>query len=148
MNRSLLIISCSDRKINTLGRIPAFERYDGQSYRIIRKAIREDCFPSNLDILIISAKLGLLRWDEEIKDYNQLMSKAQAHKLRPSIQENLESFLDGRDYNKLFINMGATYLETLEGFEWKKHFNEKIEAKGRIGEKSSQMKSWVRGQSQ
>ena len=120
MKRSLLIISCSDRKIKTLGRIPAFERYDGQSYRIIRKAIREDCFPSNLDILIISAKLGLLRWDEEIEDYDQLMSKEQVQKLRPSIQENLESFLDGRDYDKLFINMGATYLETLEGFEWKK----------------------------
>ena len=148
MNRSLLIISCSGRKINTVGRMPAFERYDGQSYRIIRKAIREDCFPSNLDILIISAKLGLLRWDEEIEDYDQLMSKEQAQKLRPSIQEDLESFLDGRDYDKLFINMGVTYLETLEGFEWQKHFNEKIEAKGRIGEKSSQMKSWVRGQSQ
>jgi hypothetical protein len=110
--------------------------------------MRECCFPANLDILIISAKLGLLCWDEEIEDYDQLMSKEQARKLRPSIQESLESYLDGRDYDKLFINMGATYLETLEGFEWKKHFNEKIEAKGRIGEKSSQMKSWVRGQSQ
>ncbi len=147
MSKSLLIISCSGRKIKTPGRMPAFERYDGQSYRIIRKAIREGCFRANLDILIISAKLGLLRWDEEIEDYDLLMSKEQAHKLRPSIQENLESFLNGRDYDKLFVNMGATYLETLEGFEWKKHFNEKIEAKGRIGEKSSQMKSWVRGQS-
>ena len=148
MNRSLLIISCSSRKINMLGRIPAFERYDGQSYRIIRKAIREGCFPTNLDILIISAKFGLLAWDAEIEDYDQLMSKEQAHKLRPSIQENLESFLERRNYNKLFINMGATYLKTLEGFDWKKHFTEKIEAKGRIGEKSSQLKSWVRGQSQ
>ena len=146
MKRSLLIISCSSRKINTLGRMPAFERYDGQSYRIIRKAIREGCFRTNLDILIISAKFGLLAWDAEIEDYDQLMSKEQAHNLRPSIQENLESFLNGRDYDKLFINMGATYLETLEGFEWKKHFNEKIEAQGRIGEKSSQLKSWVRGQ--
>lgn len=147
MKRSLLIISCSRRKINTPGRMPAFERYDGQSYRIIRKAIREGCFPDNLDILIISAKFGLLSWDAEIKDYNQLMSKEQAHKLRPSIQKNLESFLVDRDYDKLFINMGATYLETLEGFDWRKHFSEKIQAEGRIGEKSSQMKSWVRGQS-
>ena len=144
MNRSLLIISCSDRKINTVGRMPAFERYDGQSYRIIRKAIRDDCFPNNLDILIISAKFGLLAWDAEIEDYDQLMSKAQAQKLRPRIQGDLESFLDGKNYDRLFVNMGATYLETLEGFDWKKHFNEKIEAKGRIGEKSSQMKSWVR----
>ena len=148
MKRSLLIISCSSRKINTPGRMPAFERYDGPSYQIIRKAIRDECFRTDLDIRIISAKFGLLAWDAEIEYYDQLMSKEQAHKLRPSIQENLESFLDGRDYNKLFINMGATYLETLEGFEWKKHFTEKIEAKGRIGEKSSQLKSWVRGQSQ
>ena len=119
MKKSLLIISCSGRKIETPGLLPASKRYDGQSYRIIRKAIREGCFPANLDILIISAKLGLLRWDEKIEDYDQLMSKQQVRKLRPSIQENLESFLDGRDYDKLFINMGATYLETLEGFESK-----------------------------
>ena len=38
--------------------------------------------------------------------------------------------------------------ETLDSFDWKKHFNGRIEAIGRIGEKSSQLKSWVRGQSQ
>ena len=148
MKKSLLIIACSSRKVKTPGRIPVFERYDGNSYRILRKAIRENYFRNDLDILIISAKFGLLGWTEEIEDYDQLMSKQQARKLRPSIQEDLASFLDGKTYDKLFINMGAIYLETLEGFDWRQHFNEKIEAKGRIGEKSSQLKSWITQQSQ
>ena len=148
MKQSLLIIACSGRKIKTPGRIPAFERYDGNSYRILRKAIREGYFPDNLDILIISAKFGLLGWDEKIEGYDQLMSRDQAIKLRSSIQEDLKSFLDGKHYDKLFMNMGATYLETLGGFDWSKHVNEKIEAKGRIGEKSSQMKTWIKRQSQ
>ena len=92
MNKSLLIISCSGRKIKTLGRMPAIERYDGQSYRIIRKAIREGCFPANLDILIISAKFGLLAWDAKIEDYDQLMSKEQAQKLRPVYRKILNLF--------------------------------------------------------
>ena len=60
MRKYLLIISCSDRKIQTLGCLPAFELYDGSFYRILRKAIREGYFPNNLDILIISPKYGLL----------------------------------------------------------------------------------------
>ena len=143
MKKSLLIISCSGRKIETPGRLPAFERYDGFFYQIIRKVMREGNFPNNLDILMISPKYGLLTLRQEIKNYDQDMSDAQARILRPIIHKELESYLDGKDYQKLFINMGSKYTQTLHCFDWRKHFSEKIEAKGRIGEKGSQLKAWL-----
>ena len=143
MKNSLLIISCSDRKIETPELLPAFERYDGPFYRILRKAIREGYFPNNLDILIISPKFGLLAWTEKIENYDQLLSDEQARRLRPSIQKGLESYLNDKNYDKVFINMGATYCQTLHGFEWMKHFSEKIEAEGFIGERGSQLRGWL-----
>ena len=142
MKKSLLIISCSGRKIETPGTLPAYQRYDGQFYRVIAKAKRDGYFPSDkLDIVIISAKFGFLNWDEEIENYDLLMSKKQAEVLRPQLQEDLKLYLDGKDYDKVYINVGADYRLTLDGFDLDAHFSEVIEAEGRIGEKTSQLKN-------
>ena len=75
MKKSLLIISCSGNKRKTPWAIPAFQRYKRNVYQTIDKAIREGYFPTDyLDILIISAKLGLLNWDDEIENYDQEMT--------------------------------------------------------------------------
>ena len=144
MKKSLLIISCSGRKIKTPGAIPAYQRYDGQMYRVIAKAKREAYFPTDvLDIVIISAKLGFLKWDDKIEDYDQLMTDKQADILRASVQDDLRAFLDRKDYDKAYINLGAEYRKTLEGFDWNEYFSEVIEAEGRIGKKQSQLKGWL-----
>ncbi|MDE0485296.1 MAG: hypothetical protein OXI67_22220 [Candidatus Poribacteria bacterium] len=144
MKKSLLIISCSGRKIKTPGAIPAYQRYDGQMYRVIAKAQREAYFPTDvLDIAIISAKLGFLKWDDKIEDYDQLMTDKQSDTLRASVQEDMRSFLDGKDYDKGYINLGARYRKTLEGFDWDEYFSKVIEAEGGIGKKLSQLKSWL-----
>ncbi len=71
------------------------------------------------------------------------MTEKQADVLRSSIQDDLNSYLDGKDYNKAYVNMGAKYRMTLEGFDWDKHFSEVIKAEGGIGEKSKQLKNWL-----
>ena len=63
MKNYLLIISCSQRKVETSEPLPALERYDGPTYRTLRKAMHEGRIPKNLDVLIISAKYGLIGSD-------------------------------------------------------------------------------------
>jgi len=58
---TLLLIACSSRKLRTKGLLPVIERYDGVTYRVIRKAMREGYFPPNVDIKILSAKLRLVQ---------------------------------------------------------------------------------------
>ena len=144
MQKYLLIISCSGTKRDTPGRRPAYERYNGRVYQTIHKAIREGYFPvGHLDILIISAKFGLLKWDDEIENYNQEMTTEQADKLRREVQEDLSSYLKDKDYEEVFISMGAKYRLTLEGFDWGQHSNINF-AKGIIGQQQSQVRAWIK----
>jgi hypothetical protein len=54
--KKLLLIACSNRKVRTRGLLPAIERYDGVTYRVIRKAMREGYFPPNVDVKILAAR--------------------------------------------------------------------------------------------
>jgi hypothetical protein len=55
-----LFISCSQRKHSAKQPVSALELYNGFYYQIIKKLMREGRLTSNIDILIISAKYGLL----------------------------------------------------------------------------------------
>ena len=122
MKKSLLIISCSGRKDKTPELIPALMRYKGPLYTTLHKASRERRFPKSLDILIVSAKYGLLKSDEPIEDYDQRIDDNRAKELRPSIQKKFEAFLDGKDYDQLFNGLWKDYQALLEGFDLEKHF--------------------------
>lgn len=143
MKKCLLIISCSGLKDKTPGFIPAIMRYKGPPYPILHKAMRDGYLPKNLDILIISAKYGLLRSDEPILDYDQEMETGRAVKLRSSIQKKLVSFLEGKDYDQLFNGLWKAYNETLEGFDLERHFGHVIPVETNRGKKIGQLKAWI-----
>ena len=77
-HRYLLIVACSQRKRSDPGLLPAIERYDGVNFRVLRKARREGYWPENLDVLILSAKYGLLKPDTLIEDYDSRMTQERA----------------------------------------------------------------------
>lgn len=149
MKKSLLIISCAKCKVKTPGVIPAYERYHGSKtggvYPMLHKAINDGYLPENLDILIISAKYGLLEWDEPIEYYNQKMDDKRISELRSSIQADLESYLSGRDYDQIFINLGEEYRKTLRGFNFDQYIKGvvKLEKCKGNGEMNAKMKDWI-----
>lgn len=141
MSNYLLFISCSQRKLPTPAPLPAIDRYDGPVYRTIRKAIREDRFPQSIDIFIISAKYGLLLSDTPIADYDLKMTPDGADALRSDIQRALNVHLTFKRYDQVFINLGAVYRRTLEGFHW--GLTPTLEATGGIGLRTAQVKAWI-----
>lgn len=143
MKRSLLIISCSGAKDKTSGLLPAVMRYKGPLYPTLHKAMRENRFPESLDILIVSAKHGLLTSEEPIEYYDQKIDDRRARELRPSVQEKLEAFLDGKDYDQLFNGLWKDYQAVLEGFDLEKHFENVILVETNRGKKMSQFKTWI-----
>ncbi len=145
MKKSLLIISCSDKKDKTPGKLPALKRYKGQFYLTLHKAIRESYFPKYLDILIISAKYGLLKSDDLIECYNQKMDCPRANELRPDIQANLKAFLNGKHYDQLFNGLWKVYNKTLEGFDLEKYCEHLFPVEANRGKKRQQMKQWIKG---
>ena len=142
--RYLLIVGCSQRKRPDPGLLPAIERYDGVNFRVLRKARREGYWPENLDVLILSAKYGLLRSDTPIEDYDQRMTRGQALALQPVVSADLDAHLTQVKYCEVFINLGQTYLLALAESKKIADLRDRVAyASGGIGEKMSQMKQWL-----
>ena len=142
--KHLLIISCSGRKDKSEGKMPAIDRYTGVFYSVIKKLKREGKFPGNVDVLIISAKFGLLKPNEPIGCYDLKMNSKQAIKLNKNIISALGKYLEGKEYGEVFINLGKDYMLSVSGYEELLPKNAKIIlAEGGIGQKMSQMKKWL-----
>ena len=143
MKNSLLIISCSGKKDKTPEKLPALMRYKGPFYPTLHKAIRENRLPKYLDILIISAKYGLLKSEDLIEDYDQKMDVPRANELRPHIQADLKAFLNGKDYDQLFNGLWQVYNKTLEGFDLEKYCEHVIPMETNRGKRMRQLKQWI-----
>lgn len=142
--RYLLIGACSQRKCVTPGALPALERYDGVYFRVLRKARRVGYWPAKVDVLIVSAKYGLLEEDTPIPHYDVRMTREQATRLRPLVVPPLVERIASRTYTEIFLNMGKTYHMALDGWDVSlTHDITVLYAKGGIGQKASQMRTWL-----
>ena len=121
--RRLLILGCTKTKYQT-SRLPltAIERYNGTSFRMLRfhlscSHVWNEVHPyraRTLDVLIISAKHGLLLPDTYIESYDQVMTLAQADALRSNIRHDLAQLIQNRSpYQATLIHLGYNYLCTL-----------------------------------
>jgi len=144
MKKHLMIISCSDKKNIQPGLLPAIQRYKGAWYGVINKLKREGNFPSNLDILIISAKYGLINSEMQIENYDQKLDYTRARELNEPILSKLENIISMTSYENILINLGSIYIATISGLENIVSNTTKIQLiKGRIGERKRDMKKWI-----
>ena len=142
--RCLLIVACSQRKHSSPGLLPAIERYDGVNFRVLRKARREGYWPENLDVLILSAKCGLLKPDMLIEDYDLRMTLERAIALQAQVSADLDAYLRRTTYNEVFINLGKVYKAALALSKELTIPSRQVRyATGGIGKKMSQMKTWL-----
>ena len=102
---------------------------------------REGRDPENLTILIISAKYGLIHSAYHIETYDQKMTPQRASELQSKVQGKLKPYLKAHGFSQVFINLGKTYMRTLDGFHW--GLVSTMEASGGIGQRTSQMKAWL-----
>lgn len=112
----LLILSCSQRKRLNNELLPAVERYDGPSFRLLRRFLRHaEHKPA---MLILSAKYGLINCEYPIPYYDQEITRPTVQHLRPQVGQTLRTiFRDTADKPaeaELFLCMGKSYLETFE----------------------------------
>lgn len=147
MKRKLLIVSCSQRKHKVEGKVRAWDLYDGVNFRVLKKIEREQGLPPSLDILILSAKYGLIRPEDMIEWYDLRMTRDQASLLRPSNQAKLLKLLSTKSYDEVLLNVGRDYLLAMDGLN--SYFDGKLDIiipQGGIGKKMSEMKKWVLSQ--
>ncbi len=114
------------------------DMYDGPFYRILRKYNYNE-----IDIVIISAKYGLIKSNELISYYDQRMTAERAKEIASETRSRLEVVLSSNKYKSIFINLGKTYMLALDDSQDVLEGHNAYWVKGRIGERLHQLKSWL-----
>lgn len=140
----ILILACSATKRNDAGLMPALYRYDGPAFRTLRANTEPGAGPS---VFILSARYGLIGEIDEIRDYDERMTRHRAAALVNGTAAKLEEleaagklageilFYGGEDYRWL-IKQAAARVGLWEGrFAF---------TRGGIGGQLGQLKAWLR----
>ena len=134
----LLILPCSKRKKN-LPMAEAIELYDGPFYQIFRKHKR-----ANIDVLILSAKYGLIEGTDIILPYDLRMTPEIARNKKKDVQCKLKHHLESNKYHKVLINLGKSYRIVIEDCDFQVDHNLSPEfLEGPIGIRNSGLKKWL-----
>ena len=140
MKNHLLILGCSERKRD--GALPAFELYDGPYYRVLRKFLRENIWPDNLSISVLSAKHALFGAIKEIETYDERLTPATAAALSAQCARVFGKWRDS--HASIHLALGRDYLPAITpalvgGFPTE-FFH------GGIGEKQGRLKKFLHSQ--
>jgi uncharacterized protein DUF6884 len=145
--RSLLIVSCSQRKRSDPDFLPALERYDGPIFRVLRRYLKEQSLAS-LDIFILSAKFGLISANQPIPNYDQRITLLRVQELQADVITKLRDILSSKSYQEIYICMGKDYYRALDGYNSLVSSDMSIKvAAGSPGKKLAQLHFWLYGKS-
>lgn len=143
MDKKLLVLGCSQAKRDAPGLLPAIDRYDGSSYRVLRNYLREREWPQSLSVAILSAKYGLVGCFTEIEDYNERMTPMRASEWAPKCLVTLNSWADR--HQSLHFSLGKDYLPAVRP-ALENDLKAKCEVfEGPIGMKLSKIKGFLEG---
>ena len=141
--RYLLIVACSQRKRSDPYLLPAIERYDGGNFRVLRKAMQEGYWLQNIDVLVLSAKYGLIDASTFIADYDQRMNRERARELKTQTIQILQSYATRGRYREVYVELGQNYYFAVDGLSNLFQDSLIIYAEGRVGERQAQLKNWI-----
>src|SRR5215212_4269302 len=118
--RRLLILSCSDRKNEVAPDSPqqlfsfmttrrarslaAWDVYSGVAFQVVKRCQREAAFPRDVDVLILSAKYGLITPDHEITYYDLKMTPELAARRREANVRRLKETMAGARHREVFAH--------------------------------------------
>ena len=145
--RRLLILSCSQRKHETLELLPAIKRYNGPLFFVLRRFLRECPHQTKeLDVYILSAAYGLIPGDFPIKWYDQKINASRVLELQSQVNTTF-SHIRRDNYASICFALGRTYLKAFEGVQTLvPTHTEPIVIYGTMGKRQVQLKKWLWGQ--
>ena len=97
-----------------------------------------------MDLLIISAKYGLIDANEVIETYDLKMTQERASELSLQIKQKLEEVLSSKHYERIYIMLGKVYMTALNDSQSLLE-DYKVElGSGQIGERLHTLKNWLK----
>lgn len=140
MDKRLLILGCADRKRESDGPLPALDRYDGPSYRVLRKFLRDYQWPEDMSVAVLSAQHGLFGVLKGIEDYNKRMDPATARAQASECSRILRKWASS--HRSVHVSLGKDYMPAVQpGLEMLELEQEVFD--GPIGQKLHQLKTFL-----
>jgi hypothetical protein len=141
MKKQLLVLGCSQTKRETAGTLPAIDRYDGSSYRVLRSFLRKKEWPRNLSVAVLSAKYGLVGGFTGIENYDERMTLSRAAEWAPKCGDILDKWSESHE--SVHFSLGKDYLPAVKpAIERSNHLKTEI-FEGPIGMKLKQIKEFL-----
>jgi len=140
-SKKLLVIGCSQTKRDAQGLLPAIDRYDGSSYRVLRSFLRGREWPSSLSVAVLSARYGLVGGFTEIVDYDERMTSTRAKEWAPLCAETLSKW--SARHKSVHFSLGKDYLPAVMPAIQKRICPEAEIFEGPIGMKLNQIKNFL-----
>ncbi len=144
MNKKLLILGCAGRKRGSDRPLPALDRYDGPTYRVVRKFLREYRWPEDVSIAVLSAEHGLFGILKGIQNYDKRMDSATA---RAKVAE-CSTILDrwATSHRSVHVSLGKDYMPAVQPGLERLGLEQEVFSGGQ-GEKLHHLKTFLRGTS-
>lgn len=143
--RSLLILACSARKAANVPRGTAWDVYDGRVYQVLKKLLRDHPgWEGVLDILIVSARHGVIEPGRVIDAYDDRLTPARAAGLARRSALQIRRLVEGHEYRSAHANLGRDYRAAVPELaallaptpiDW---------ASGGIGARNARTREWTR----
>lgn len=109
----LLILACSKQKRPDNAQLPAVERYNGPTFRVLRKYRRERKTEAP-HTLILSGRYGLIQEDREIPSYDERLTEKEAERIRPKVLQSLSEIGNAQGpFEDGLICAGGAYLDAV-----------------------------------
>lgn len=145
------MIGPSYRRNESIGTLPAIERFDGLFYRVARKYLKDvrdvDVLVMKDDLTLVDAKTLLPYTPPEGEKWGgQSISEEDVERARKWNETVLSKKLKDGGYSEVFIAMGKKYAEALPDLS---QYNVKVAfpTSGGLGPKALALKEWIsRGQ--
>lgn len=144
-SKPLLIVPCSAEKAK--GRLFAYEKYIGRGYWGVLNSVGIKKIMAATDLLVISAKYGLISAETIIDDYECKLTKSKVFELsNNSVQiGRMRDWLAKRNEQPVYVACPALYASLVEKLGGKRLLNMEVNsfpAGGGIGVQRQYLKQW------
>lgn len=142
----LLLLSCSRSKRSEPDLLPAYERYNGPVFHLLRRYLRSST--NTPAIKILSAEFGLIPYDFRIPYYDRRMTVQRARELEPKVTKALKRVIGAVGHKQaqdIFILWGRDYFKAAGGLETHLSDNRVKIANGTPGERLTDLYKWLYG---
>jgi hypothetical protein len=142
--RRLLVLACSEHKRLDAGLLPAIDRYDGPTFRVLRHYLQEQ--PERAPtVWILSAEYGLLSAERLIPYYDRLLDARRAKELRPLVAADVRHILYTNAWSHIGICLGKRYVIAFsEAAEVMREHRNVQYLGGGLGKRLSMLFQWLR----